>query len=101
MFENIVESIICSEFDKRYRGGEIDKNQAMLIKFSLALNYEIEDGYRNLHILIFGGGYNYIGVYAKADWTVSDGERGTDAFVYTKGETPFVLYGYHDSCWRV
>lgn len=113
MFESIVNSIICSEFQQRFcRGGEIAQgnmsspDKAMLVKFSLSPSYAIEDGYRNLHILIFGGGSNYISVFAKVDWAVirnewSDGNDYLKAGrEYIQGETPWVFYGCHDSCWR-
>jgi hypothetical protein len=111
--DNIVQNIICSQFDSTFgrsrsdtkatiqtHGGRsitIDTNSAidhaMQVKFSLSPNYDVEDGYRNLTILLFGNGSNYIAVYAKVDWHVQ----------YTtteKGESPWVCYGYHDSCWR-
>ena len=123
MFENIVQAIICSEFNRIFGRGRVslesqDKNKqtltdpdhAMVVKFSLSPDYDVEDGYRNLSLLIFGGGSNYISVFSKLDWNVAPlsptGEAlqyttlPTDDPQYTKGETPWVLEGCHDSCWR-
>jgi len=104
MFENVVQSIICSEFERNYgrRTASIEdaRNYAMKVTFNLSPDYAIEEGYRHLDILIYSGGMNYIGVYARTDWTVirkewSDGEQ-----LDVKGQSPWILYGYHDSCWR-
>ena len=118
MFENIVGNIICSEYDKvlgrkameestnlNDRFISSDPDRAMVIKFSLSLNYSVEEGYRNLTLLIYGFGYNYIGVFAKIDWNVirnewSDGDTLVKGRDYIKGETPWILLAYHDSCWR-
>jgi len=107
MFENIVQSIICSEFQQRFtRNGEYSQgsssstDKAMHVKFSLSTSYAIEEGYRNLHILIFGGGSNYISVFAKLDWNVTPISDEENEPEYTQGQTPWVFYGCHDSCWR-
>jgi hypothetical protein len=115
MFENIVANIITSQFSHQFgrdRDGIVKYNSdpfnAMQVKFSLSPDYDREDGYRDLTILIFGGGSNYISVFAKLDWNVialddltdeedPDVKPGRD---YVKGETPWVLQCHHDSCWR-
>ena len=117
MYEHIVRSIICSQFETNF-GREAglethsSRTRAMQVKFSISPDYAHEDGYRNLTILIFGGGSNYIGVYAKVDWNVTANNSGLDIEwneaeadasrnpEYVKGVTPWVCYGYHDSCWR-
>ena len=108
MYDSIVENIICSEFDNRYgKGAGLETHShpthAMQVTFNLHAE-EGEEGYRHLKVLIFGGGLNYISVYAKADWVViSDSDVVDDDYVkaeYTKGETPWVCYGHHDSGWR-
>jgi hypothetical protein len=98
--DNIIQSIICSQFNSTFgRDAALDTNSdrthAMQVRFSISPNYDLEDGYRNLTILLFGAGSNYIAVYAKMDWNLVStvGEP-------VKGETPWVCYGYHDSCWR-
>jgi hypothetical protein len=77
----------------------------MKLKFSLSPDYDIEDGYRNLEILIFGGGCNYISVFARLDWTVirnewSSGDGLLPGKEYIEGRTSWVLRCCHDSCWR-
>lgn len=111
MFERIVSNIICTEFDRTYgRSSPVvgycsDPDHAMKFTFSLSTNYDVEEGYRNMDILIYGGGLNYISVYARTDWNVirnewSDGERLKKGREYIKGQTPWILYGHHDSGWR-
>jgi hypothetical protein len=110
----IVSSIICSEFRKEFQSPERQKNEgflsepnkAMMVRFKLTPDFEVEEGYRNLSILIFGAGRNYITVMAKLDWTViqnedinDDGEGLKKGKEYTEGETPWVHFSCHDSCW--
>jgi hypothetical protein len=107
-------NIICKEFEKN-----VGKNQdpmfgkktgtdffAMDLSFRL-YNYAGEDGYRHLHIRIYGP-MNYVAVMIKEDWTIihesymdpnaDDGLRpGKD---YLEGNTGWMLASYHDSCWR-
>lgn len=121
MYENIVCSIICSQFESMFGRSRQDKkvtvqthagrkvvidtnsdlNSAMQVMFNISPNYETEDGYRHLTLLLFGGGTNYIAVYAKVDWDVTPNEtKENEEPQYIKGETPWVCYGYHDSGWR-
>jgi len=78
----------------------------MLIEFDLKPDWDVEEGYRHLKIFIFGGGSNYISVVAKLDWTVIRNEwiNGDDGLVegkdYIQGETDWLYFSYHDSCWR-
>jgi hypothetical protein len=113
MFENIVSNIICTEYDKvlgrkafQNKLWGTDPARAMVIKFSLSLNYDVEEGYRHLTLVLYGFGYKYIGVFAQIDWNVIRNEWSKDGTTlkkgksYIKGETPWVLCAYHDSCWR-
>jgi hypothetical protein len=98
MLENIVASIIYTDFQRSFKDVEVwPSSVAMKVKFSLSCDWNREEGYRNLEILIFGGGSNYIGVYAKIDWNVKDLVNIHNS---AKGDTDWVLVGYHDSCWR-
>ncbi len=113
MLTNVLESIICSEFRKEFQSIEMQKkdghlsdpNFGMLVRFKLDPDYEREEGYRNLSLLIFGAGSNYITVMAKLDWTVipleglEDEDGLKPGYDYTKGETPWVHFSNHDSCW--
>lgn len=114
MFENIVSNIICSEFEhkfgrshKRAEGDNYmsDRSNAMQVTFHLSPDYKVEDGYRHLTLLIFGGGSNYYSVYGKIDWNVirnewSDGEYLEEGKEYVTGDTGWLLLARHDSCWR-
>lgn len=104
---NILSSIICSEFENKVGRWQC-KNVtpfAMKVSLRLSVDYSIEEGYRNLHILIYGP-MNYVGVYIKEDWTVipvdeiEDEDSLKPGCDYRKGETGWKVISYHDSCWR-
>lgn len=104
---NILESIICSEFDKKVCRWQT-KNVtpfAMKITFRVSVNYEIEEGFRNISILIYGP-MNYVGVFVREDWTVipvgevEDEDNLKPWCDYRKGDTGWRMISYHDSCWR-
>ena len=114
MLTNVLSSIICSEFRKEFQSVEMQKkyghlsdpHTGMKIRFKLNPFFDVEEGYRNLTILIFGAGSNYITVMAKLDWVVirnedinEDGEGLKKGKDYTEGETPWVHFSCHDSCW--
>lgn len=108
--------IICSEFEKK-----VGRNQdpvfgkkegtdfyAMDLTFRLyPYNEQGEEGYRHLHIRIYGP-MNYIAVLVKEDWTVihesykrEDADDGLKPDKdYVEGNTGWLLASYHDSCWR-
>jgi len=109
---NIVTSIICDEFEKKI--GKWQANQekpvAMQLTFALSTDYDIEEGYRYLDILIYGHA-NYVTVAAKERWNVipivdfeydESGEPHIKAESkgYRKGDTGWKLVSHHDSCWR-
>ena len=104
---DIVASIISSQFESLCgsKDRKIADHEAMVVKFRLHPDHNVEDGYRHLTLLIFGSDDNSISVYAKTDWTVirnewSDGESLLGNHEYVEGCTPWVLYSCHDSCWR-
>jgi hypothetical protein len=112
MMNGVVSSMICNEFRKEFqkRGDKSwqmsDPERAMRVRFSLKLDYDVEEGYRHLDLLIFGAGSNYITVMAKLDWAVirtewlgDDGDGLLEGFDYIEGSTPWVHYSNHDSCW--
>lgn len=105
--KNTVSNIICSEFENNVGRWQIKKETmyAMKLTFRLSNNWDMEEGYRHLQMLIFGP-MNYIGVFVKEDWTVipvdelDDEEdclkEGCD---YRTGDTDWKMISYHDSCW--
>lgn len=107
MSHSIIAQIICTEFRKAFQGkhGETERNKGMKVTFRLHPDFDREEGYRNLELLIFGGGSNYISVFARMDWTVVPVEGLADedglkpGFDYTRGSTPWVHFSHHDSCW--
>lgn len=104
--KNIVSNIICTEFEKnvgRWQTRNVSQF-AMKITFRLSNNWDLEDGYRNLQILIYGP-MNYIGIFVKEDWTVIPVDEVEDDELkegceYRIGETDWKMISYHDSCWR-
>lgn len=106
--KNIVSNIICSEFENNV-GRWQNKNEkmfAMKMTFRLNNDWDIEEGYRHLQVLIFGP-MNYIGVFVKEDWTVipvdeldDDGDCLKKGCEYRIDETDWKMISYHDSCWR-
>jgi hypothetical protein len=77
----------------------------MKLTFRLNLDYDLEEGYRHLQVLIYGV-MNYVGVLVKEDWTVipvdeleeEDGvKKDCD---YRTGETPWKMGCYHSSWGR-
>jgi hypothetical protein len=104
---HILAQIICKEFRKAFlnQGGVSDLSKGMKTTFRLSVDHAREDGFRNLELLIFGGGSSYISVFAKLDWSVIpleaiEGEDGLKpGYAYTEGSTPWVHFSCHDSCW--
>ena len=107
MIQDILSSIICREYEKNFkmqnwnRGSELVK--AMEITINLNLDYEKEEGYRELKILIFNE-YNYVSVFAKLLWNVVKSgrvevEREDELKPGIEGSTPFVHFSAHDTCW--
>lgn len=104
--ERIVSYIICTTFEKVIKRWQTKNKiqQALQVTFNLRCDYDKEEGYRHLDLLIYGR-MNYVGVYARERWDVIsiddlDGEDqiklGCD---YTKGSTDWQIESYHDSCW--
>lgn len=77
---------------------------AMKVSFSLSLDYDKEEGYRNLDILIFAPA-NYVGVLVRERWTIIpvdelEGEDGLKPGCdYREGDSGWLFASYHDSCW--
>lgn len=115
-FERICANIIESHFDKeigrnQYRKPE-HKQKAMLVSFRVKVDYDVEEGYRHLDLLIWGP-MNYVAVMVRERWNVvrasdlvphpdfegdtciREGSEG-----YVEGDTGWKLASYHDSCWR-
>lgn len=108
---NIVDSIICDEFDKKVKRWQSkeEKPVAMQLTFRISTEYEVEEGYRHLDMLIYGH-CNYVAVLVRERWnvipnveleTVDDEEYiKTSSKGYREGSTGWKLASYHDSCWR-
>lgn len=108
---NIVENIICNEFEKNV-GRWQSKNEkkiAMIVTFNLSIDDDIEDGYRDLDMVIYGD-CNYVAVIVKERWCIipkCDLEyKDDECFIkedskgYCKGDTGWKLVSYHDLGWK-
>lgn len=85
---------------------EPSERKAFRVCFSLRLDYEKEEGYRYLEMVLWGP-MNYVQVWVRESWDVipiEDLEDEDDGGPkpgksYTKGAGPWELVGDHDSCW--
>ena len=104
MFDRIVSDIICSTFRKldltwggcHPKGPNKDKTKrGLLISFNVEVDYDKEDGCRNVYLLIYADA-NYVGVYEKERWDVTP---KNDHHSRNSDQTEWTCLGYHDSCW--
>jgi len=103
---NIVSSIICTTFENEIKRWQCrnEKQFAMKVSFSLSLDYDKEEGYRNLDILIFAP-MNYVGVLVRERWTIipvneiEDEDSLKPGCDYREGDSGWLFASYHDSCW--
>lgn len=97
---NIIDSIVCDTYDHEFKRCENPQsNQAMEVSFRLQVDYDKEDGYRNLILRLFGTGY--VTVLCNETWNVAPADQmELENPSYDKGETGWKFLGCHDSCWR-
>lgn len=106
-YTQILSNIICSTVEK-----EIERHsyKALEITFRARIDYDREDGYRFVDLLIYRP-TNYTKVYCRSRWDIitsddliyEDGESFIKAGSkgYQKGETGWALLADHDSGWRM
>jgi hypothetical protein len=109
----LLADIICQTFTEQCGKFQCKKpeaeQKAMVVGFSIPIDYDKEQGYRHLDVAIYGP-MNYVGVWTRERWTVipledleDDGEgdtcvkKGKD---YNKGQSEWKQVCYHDSGWR-
>jgi len=105
MIYNLLSDIICTEVDRVFPDRFSDK--AMLIEFGISLDYDKEEGYRSLELMIFPNS-RYVQVWTRETWNVislTDLTNEGDAVPlpgkdYVEGATEWKLLSDHDSCWR-
>jgi hypothetical protein len=111
--KNIVSSIICDEFDRNVGRRQFKNSNkfGMKITFRLCVDYDKEEGYRFLDILIYAEN-NYVAVMARERWNVIPvceleyDEKSEDTVIkknskgYREGCTEWKLVSFHGSCWR-
>lgn len=111
MLQHILSTIICDTFERQV-GRWQQKNKArkaLKIRFRLNIDYDIEDGYRWLDLIIYGP-HNYVYVFTSESWNIyhlEDVESHTDdgpvfksGKGYEVGKNGLTLHSFHDSCWR-
>lgn len=85
-----------------------DQPKAFLVSFGLSLDYDKEEGYRQLDLLLYAPA-NYVQVWKRERWTVipqegldcdDDGETFVkDGYDYDEGASAWEMIGDHDSCY--
>lgn len=115
---NMLTDVICQQFEKapgRNQQNPWEKKpdvcQALLIPFNASIDYDNEDGFRHVDILLYAL-TNYVQVWMRKRWDVikledmEDAGGDDDEMVpkkgkdYTKGSSEWELVTDHDSCWR-
>jgi hypothetical protein len=81
----------------------------MLVSFGVPIEYDKEEGYRYLDLVIYGP-MNYVGVFVRDRWTIiplqdleytEDGDaRVKQGRSYRSGTSEWKRLSYHDSGWR-
>lgn len=108
----LVAKMLAATFENEFGKFQVKKESpmAMLTRFSLGIDHEKEEGYRNLEIAIFAP-MNYVGVWVRETWNVIPtedleyDEASDESFVkagkdYVQGASEWKRVAYHDSCWR-
>jgi hypothetical protein len=105
---NIVADIISQTFSKEpgKHQAKSEKPQAFVVSFSTRLDYNKEEGYRYLDLVLYAP-HNYVQVWVRSSWNVialedlnDDGEGLKPGKDYTEGESQWECIGDHDSGWR-
>jgi hypothetical protein len=106
MLTNILSKIICDTYEKEFRHKqEVGKYLAMKITFDMPIDYNTEEGYRWIELLLIWEGY--VGVFVREHWNIMP-IKGIDykndclkkGFDYIEGNTEWKILSCHDSCWR-
>lgn len=111
---DLVTKVIVQTFEEKVGKFQTKKGpsaqQALLLKFSIRVDHDKEEGYRQLEMLIYGP-FNYVGVFTRETWNVIPledleyNEAEDESFVkpgkdYQKGASEWLKVCYHDSGWR-
>ncbi len=98
----LLAAVICKTFEKNCGKWQSKKEEprAFVVKFSIPIAYEKEDGYRHLDLALYAE-CNYVDVYTRERWDVIPLSDIDDASKdYTRGNSGWKFVGSHDSCWR-
>jgi len=110
-FRRMVAEVINHTFTKACGKNQLSKpeheRRALHITFSARIDYEKEEGYRYIELVIYGPA-NYVQVWTRDRWTVipvEDLEDEDDGGPkpgkgYIEGSSAWEMVGFHDSGWR-
>ena len=112
MMMYLVEGLLAHAFKKEFGKWQSKKEEkdrrGMIVALTLSTDYEKEEGYRNLHIFLYGE-CNYIKVLKRETWDVAPIKQemynghnlpGGEIGEYEKGASDWELLVDHDSCWK-
>ena len=107
MLTNILSDIICQTYLEQV--GKFNRDKALTVSFSVGIDYDTEEGYRQEELLVYGPS-NYVQVWVRNRWNVikledleydDDGDGSIKpGKSYSTGASDWVMIGDHDSCWR-
>jgi hypothetical protein len=109
---SLLATMICALFDKECGKFQVrqEEPKALKISFSVHPDYDKEEGYRQLDLVVYGP-MNYVEVWVRRRWAVIpledleyDEETGESEIKegrgYQTGASEWERICYHDSCWR-
>lgn len=112
MINDILTRIITSTFETEVGRSQVKRpvQEVLLIDFRTALDYDKEEGYRHLSMMIYAP-MRYVQVWYNTSWRVIDrdhldyDDKLDEEFIkpgcdYVTGKTEWVKISDHDSCWR-
>lgn len=96
MLQYILGQIICNTFEQeceRHQYKPEDHGKCLYVCFDLTLDYEKEEGYRWVELVIYAP-CNYVAVF------IREGKNIKTEFETNLDHGKWERLSYHDSCWR-
>jgi hypothetical protein len=107
LLSDVINSTFTHQVGKNQERKEVQ--QALLVRFSSRINYDTEEGYRHVDLVLYAP-YNYVQVWVRERWNVIpledlEDDGNGDTYVkrgknYQEGASDWRCIGDHDSCWR-
>ena len=112
MMHSLLATMICAIFEEKcgkWQSRQV-RPQALQLSFSVHPDFDKEEGYRQLDLLVYGP-MNYVEVWVRRRWTVIPledmewDEEACESVIkpgqdYQTGATEWERICYHDSGWR-